>query len=67
MLVLSRKIGEEIVIGTDVAIRVLAVRGNQVKQGIATPEDVAVRWRELCFEAPIEIEAEPNVCTNWRS
>jgi carbon storage regulator len=48
MLVLSRKIGEQIVIpGSEVVITVLSCRGRAVRLGIAAPDDVAVYRREL--------------------
>jgi carbon storage regulator len=45
MLVLSRKIGEEVVIGGDIRIRVLAIQGQRVRLGITAPVAVPV-WRE---------------------
>ena len=47
MLVLSRKTDEKLVIGSDVIITVLAVRGNSVRIGIEAPQAVAVRRGEL--------------------
>ena len=40
MLVLTRKIGEEIVIGGDIRIKVLEVRGAKVRIGVVAPDDV---------------------------
>src|SRR5262245_600224 len=47
MLVLSRNIGERIVIGDGVIVAVLAVRGRQVKLGIDAPASVRIRREEL--------------------
>jgi carbon storage regulator len=47
MLVLSRKTGEEIVIGGDVRVTVLEVRGNRVKLGFSGPREVPVHREEL--------------------
>ncbi|GAB1260199.1 carbon storage regulator CsrA [Aurantivibrio plasticivorans] len=47
MLVLSRKTGEKILIGDDVSITVLAVRGNQVRLGIEAPKDIDVHREEI--------------------
>lgn len=47
MLVLSRKIGEKLVIGNDVTITVLSVTGNKIRIGIDAPEDVQVLRQEL--------------------
>ncbi|MBY0231117.1 MAG: carbon storage regulator CsrA [Gemmataceae bacterium] len=47
MLVLSRKVGEEIVIGDSIRLRVLAVNGNQVKLGFEAPRSVSIHRQEL--------------------
>ncbi|QWC84747.1 carbon storage regulator CsrA [Nocardioidaceae bacterium] len=47
MLVLSRRIGESIVIGDDVTVTVLEVRGDVVRVGIDAPRSVAVHRAEL--------------------
>ena len=47
MLVLSRQRGEEVVIGSNVHITVIAVQGNRVKLGITAPRDVVIRRAEL--------------------
>jgi carbon storage regulator len=47
MLVLSRKSGEAIVVGQDVEVTVLEVRGNRVKLGLRGPSDVAIHREEL--------------------
>ncbi len=47
MLVLSRRVGESIVIGDDVTVTVLEVRGDIVRIGIDAPRSVAVHRAEL--------------------
>lgn len=47
MLVLTRKSGESLIIGDEVTITVVEVRGNQVKIGIDAPESVKVYREEL--------------------
>lgn len=47
MLVLSRRVGEEIVIANGIQLRVLKVRGGMVRLGIAAPDTVAVLRHEL--------------------
>lgn len=49
MLILTRRAGETVMIGSDVTITVLGVKGNQVRIGIDAPKDVAVH-REEIFE-----------------
>ena len=47
MLALSRKTGESIVIGNDVEITVLEIRGDQVKLGINAPKSVPIYRKEI--------------------
>jgi carbon storage regulator len=47
MLIVSRKVHEEIVIGDDVTITIVAVRGKQVRIGIKAPPQVSIRREEL--------------------
>jgi len=47
MLVLCRKRGEQIVIGHDVTVTVLEVRGNRVKLGLAGPVEIPIHREEL--------------------
>ncbi|HNX19400.1 MAG TPA: carbon storage regulator CsrA [Acidobacteriota bacterium] len=47
MLVLSRKIGQSLIIGNDVVVRLLEIRGQQVRLGVEAPADVSVVREEL--------------------
>jgi len=47
MLVLSRRVGESVVIGDDVTVSILEVRGDVVRVGISAPRSVAVHRAEL--------------------
>jgi carbon storage regulator len=47
MLVLSRKVGEKVLIGGRVVVTVLAVRGGRVRLGITAPAEVCVRRGEF--------------------
>lgn len=49
MLILTRRVGETVMIGNEVTVTVLGVKGNQVRLGINAPKDVAVH-REEIFE-----------------
>ena len=49
MLILTRRVGETVMIGNDVTVTVLGVKGNQVRIGINAPKNVAVH-REEIFE-----------------
>jgi carbon storage regulator len=47
MLVLSRKLGEEVVIGSQVRLKVVAICGNRVRLGITAPQDIPIHRGEL--------------------
>jgi carbon storage regulator len=47
MLVLTRKAGEEIVIGNDIRIKIVDIRGGKVRIGIVAPKDVIVDRQEI--------------------
>lgn len=58
MLILTRRVGETVMIGDDVTITVLGVKGNQVRVGINAPKNVAVH-REEIYER-IKREQQPD-------
>ena len=47
MLIFTRKVGESLVIGDDVSIIVLGVKGNQVRIGVDAPKSVSVHREEI--------------------
>ena len=47
MLILTRRIGETLMIGDNVTVTVLGVKGNQVRVGVNAPKDVAVHREEI--------------------
>lgn len=47
MLILTRRVGETLMIGDEVTVTVLAVKGNQVRIGVNAPKEVAVHREEI--------------------
>ena len=70
MLVLTRKVGEEIFINENIRIAIHRIRGSRVRIAIDAPDDVAVLRSELIFNVPADDEedyreqiVEPSLCS----
>jgi len=59
MLILTRRVGESLIIGDDVTITVLGVKGNQVRIGVNAPRDVAVHREEILNRIQADAASDP--------
>ena len=47
MLILTRRVGESLIIGDDIVINILGVKGNQIRIGINAPKEISVHREEI--------------------
>ena len=59
MLILTRRVGESLMIGDEVNVTVLGIRGNQVRIGVNAPKEVAVHREEIYDRIQQERTGEP--------
>ncbi|MDE8604038.1 carbon storage regulator CsrA [Marinomonas sp. RSW2] len=61
MLILTRRVGETLMVGDEVSVTVLGVKGNQVRIGINAPKDVSVHREEIYLRIQQEQGQQPDV------
>ena len=66
MLILTRRVGETVMIGNEVTVTVLGVKGNQVRVGVTAPRSVAVHREEIYERIKQEGEGSPLVAVPSR-
>lgn len=57
MLILTRRVGETLMVGDNVSLTVLGVKGNQVRIGVNAPKEIAVHREEIYLRIQKEKEA----------
>ncbi|MDH3560036.1 MAG: carbon storage regulator CsrA [Gammaproteobacteria bacterium] len=60
MLILTRRVGETLMVGDDVTVTVLGVKGNQVRIGVNAPKDIAVHREEIYDRIKQEHDQDPS-------
>ncbi|MCW8107658.1 carbon storage regulator CsrA [Alteromonas ponticola] len=59
MLILTRRVGETLMVGDDVTVTVLGVKGNQVRIGVNAPKEVSVHREEIYMRIQAEKSGQP--------
>lgn len=61
MLILTRRVGETVMIGGDITVTILGVKGNQVRVGVTAPKDMPVHREEVLERIKREDGAAPQL------
>ncbi|MBL7002505.1 MAG: carbon storage regulator CsrA [Gammaproteobacteria bacterium] len=61
MLILTRRVGETIMVGDEVTVTVLGVKGNQVRIGVNAPREVAVHREEIYDRIKADEQQDDNI------
>lgn len=61
MLILTRRVGETLMVGDEVTVTVLGVKGNQVRLGVNAPKEIAVHREEIYLRIQHEKSADSEI------
>lgn len=64
MLILTRRVSETVIIGDDITVTILDVKGNQVRIGVDAPKEVAVHRKEVYLRIKAEKDTQEQSETN---
>lgn len=63
MLVLTRKLGESVCVGSALVVKVLSVQGGRVKLGFSGPPDIVVQRSEICDANRLAVDPVPRLAS----
>jgi len=61
MLILTRRVGESLIIGDDIVINILGVKGNQIRIGVNAPKEISVHREEIYNRIQAEKVDDKNI------
>jgi carbon storage regulator len=66
MLILTRRVGETVMVGRDITVQVVGVKGTQVRLGIGAPKDIAIHRKEIYERINVEAQDRAKIRTELR-